>query len=105
MPEEKKEENQEVKPGVKPEIKQPEAPIAVPATAPAEVTPTAAPAAPAPEKKEAEEPKIEKPDNCAACNKSIKKILHYYRNGKFYCNKRCWKTTLKKDEVPPEPKA
>ena len=96
MPEEKKEGNQEVKPEVKPEIKQPEVPTAAPATAPA---------VPAPEKKEAEEPKIEKPDNCEACNKSIKKKLHYYRNGKFYCNKRCWKTTLKKDEVPPEPKA
>jgi len=95
MPEEKKEGNQEVKPEVKPEIKQPEVPTAAPATAPA---------VPAPEKKEAEEPKIEKPDNCAACNKSIKKKLHYYRNGKFYCNKRCWKTTLKKDEIPPEPK-
>ncbi|MCU0652108.1 MAG: hypothetical protein MUC39_04110 [Candidatus Omnitrophica bacterium] len=32
----------------------------------------------------------EKQTNCLACNKPIKKIRRYYRNGKFYCTKRCW---------------
>lgn len=42
-------------------------------------------------------PKRERPSNCAGCNKSIKKKRWYYRNGKYYCTKRCWKNTLKKD--------
>ena len=29
--------------------------------------------------------------NCAKCNKSIKRKMGYYRNGKYYCNKRCFK--------------
>jgi len=39
-----------------------------------------------------EQPKAaeEKQTNCLACNKPIKKIRRYYRNGKFYCTKRCW---------------
>jgi len=43
-----------------------------------------------------EEKKKEKPSNCAACNKSIKKRLYYYRNGKYFCTQRCFKTTVKK---------
>ena len=56
-----------------------------------------------------EEKKKEKPANCAACNKSIKKKRYYYRNGKHYCTKRCWKTTVKKESkegtgsIPAEP--
>jgi late competence protein required for DNA uptake (superfamily II DNA/RNA helicase) len=49
----------------------------------------------------------EKPANCASCNKSIKKKQWYYRNGKYYCSKRCWKTASKKEkkpEAPQEPK-
>ncbi len=46
--------------------------------------------------------KKEKPANCAACNKSIRKKRWYYRNGKYYCTKRCWKTTIKKEEKPKE---
>ena len=46
--------------------------------------------------------KKERPSNCAACNKSIKKKRWYYRNGKFYCTKRCWHTTLKKEETQKE---
>lgn len=42
--------------------------------------------------------KKERPANCAVCNKSIKKLRWYYRNGKYYCTQRCWKTTLKKTE-------
>lgn len=72
----------------------------------------AAPKTPAPkaEAKKAEEKKKEKPANCAVCNKSIKKKRYYYRDGKYYCTKRCWKTTVKKEnkaakELPPEPEA
>lgn len=50
------------------------------------------------------EPKREKPSNCAACNKSVKKKRWYYRNGKYYCTHRCWKSTLKKEAKPEEAK-
>ena len=29
--------------------------------------------------------------NCLNCNKPIRKLKRYYRNGKFYCNKKCWR--------------
>ena len=48
--------------------------------------------------------KIERPANCAACNKSIKKKW-YYRNGKYFCSKRCWKGTIKKDAKDSVPAA
>ncbi len=83
------------------EVKQEGAAPAPESAAPA----AAAPADPTQEKPAPEKPKIEKPANCAACNKSIKKKLFYYRNGKYYCNKRCWKTTLKKEEKPEDKKA
>jgi hypothetical protein len=73
-------------------------------SAPAE---TAAPqaAASAPEKpKQEEKPKKEKPANCADCNKSLRNKRWYYRNGKFFCTKRCWRTTAKKEEKPKEAK-
>lgn len=107
MQEEKKEQKQEDVKEVKPQQAAPAAPAAAPAAAQAaapEAAQAAAPAAQA-EKKDAEKARKEKPANCAACNKSIKKKLHYYREGKFYCNKRCWKTTLKKEEKPQEPKS
>jgi len=70
---------------------------------PAEIKPQEqAPQAKAPEKKEAEAAKKEKPANCAACNKSIKKKRHYYRDGKYFCTKRCWKATIKKEAKPEE---
>ncbi len=53
----------------------------------------------APEAK-APEPKKEKPANCASCNKSIKNKRWYYRNGKYYCSKRCWQTAAKKEKAP-----
>jgi len=45
-------------------------------------------------------PAAEKQTNCLNCNKPIKKTKLYYRNGKYYCNKRCWKqfTTKSKEE-------
>lgn len=53
----------------------------------------------APPKAEAEtKAKPEKKRNCAVCNKLMKKGRWYYRNGKYYCTKRCWKSTLKKEE-------
>ena len=36
-------------------------------------------------------PQAEKQTNCLACNKPIRKIKHYYRDGKFYCSKICWR--------------
>ena len=38
---------------------------------------------------------VEIQTNCPACNKPIKKLKRYYRNGKFYCNKRCWRKVQK----------
>ncbi|MBI4708158.1 MAG: hypothetical protein HY761_09605 [Candidatus Omnitrophica bacterium] len=37
-----------------------------------------------------------KTTNCANCNKSLKRVKWYYRNGKYYCNKKCWKAFQKK---------
>ena len=45
-----------------------------------------------------EKPQIqEKQTNCLSCNKPIKKRKKYYRNGKYYCSKKCYKKTLKKE--------
>lgn len=81
------------------EIAQPqETPKEAPAAQPANEPPaSAAQAAPAKEeKKEAPPVKQERPANCAGCKKSIKNKRWYYRNGKYYCGKRCWSTTTKK---------
>ena len=51
----------------------------------------------APVKEEA--PKEEKQTNCLACNKPIKKIRRYYRDGKFYCTKRCWVNFMAKSKA------
>ncbi len=40
--------------------------------------------------------KSEKPKNCAQCNKPIKRKNWYYRNGKYFCGKGCWKLSHKK---------
>ncbi len=49
--------------------------------------------------KEQPKPQEEKQTNCLACNKPIRKLKRYYRNGKFYCNKKCWrKATLKESD-------
>ena len=102
MSEENKETNLENKDTVKPaeaprtEAPKQEAPkVESPKPeAPREETPKAADAkadAPKPEEK-----KKEKPSNCAVCSKSIKKKRYYYRNGKYFCTQRCFKTTVKK---------
>ena len=36
--------------------------------------------------------------NCPACNKPIRRLKRYYRNGKFYCNKKCWRAFLTKSK-------
>lgn len=98
MTEEKKEEVQK-------QAEAPQAPV-VPtppsAEAAAPTTPAPGEQAPAPAAKEEKkaEVKREKPSNCAGCNKSIKKKRWYYRNGKFYCTHRCWKSALKKEAKP-----
>ncbi len=51
-----------------------------------------------PQAQQAKEPAQEKQANCLACNKPIKKLKRYYRNGKFYCNKKCWRKSLKPKE-------
>jgi hypothetical protein len=103
MTEEKKE---EIKPEAPASVeKSAEAPKAdAPAAAPAQETPQAAPAAAAPAaaKKEEAPVKAERPDNCAGCKKSIKKKRWYYRDGKYYCTKRCWSSANKKAEKPQE---
>ena len=38
--------------------------------------------------------------NCPSCKKLLKKAKKYYRNGKYFCNKNCWKKS-----VSPEPAA
>lgn len=78
------------------DVKQPETPVA---EAPA------AQAAPVKEEKaEAAAPAVkkEKPANCEGCKKSIKKKRWYYRNGKYYCTKRCWGATDKKAQKTQE---
>lgn len=53
----------------------------------AEATKTETPQAPAQPVKQT---------NCLACSKPIKKLKRYYRDGKFYCSKKCWRNFLKK---------
>ena len=40
--------------------------------------------------------KVEKPKNCSRCNKPIKRKTWYYRNGKYFCGKGCWKFSQQK---------
>ena len=36
--------------------------------------------------------------NCGSCGKPVKRIKRYYRNGKFYCDKNCYRKALKKEK-------
>lgn len=47
-------------------------------------------------KQQETKPAAEKQANCLNCNKPIKKLKKYYRDGKFYCSKKCWKEFKKK---------
>ena len=53
---------------------------------------------PAPPKKEVTQKKepviIERPANCMKCNKHLQRKTWYYRNGGYYCSKRCWKLAV-----------
>lgn len=111
MPDEKKEE-QAAKPAQEaPKVTEaPKAAAPQEVKAPAQETPAAAQETQAPaqtQAKPAEEKKAkaERPSNCAGCNKSIKKKRWYYRNGKFYCTKRCWQAALKKEKKAETPGA
>jgi hypothetical protein len=53
----------------------------------------------APEANPQAKPKAEKQTNCPSCNKQLKKLKIYYRNGKFYCSKRCWRKSLAPKEA------
>ena len=54
-------------------------------------TPEAAPAA-------AASAPVEKQTNCPNCNKPIKKLTRYYRDGIFYCARKCWRVTVEKSK-------
>jgi transposase-like protein len=45
---------------------------------------------------------VEKQTNCLSCGKPLKKLKKYYRNGKFYCTKKCWRTFLEKSKEKKE---
>lgn len=70
-------------------------------TKPKEASPVAAatpePVAPAVQEEE-------KQTNCLGCNKPIKKIKRYYRDGKFYCDKKCWRKFIKEQQENKEEK-
>lgn len=53
--------------------------------------------APEAEKKKAKTKK-EKKSNCPACNKIVKRLKRYYRDGKFYCGKKCWRAFINKSK-------
>jgi len=68
--------------------KEPEAQTAAPE---AQKAPEAAKSAEAkPAAKEEAKKKKERPTNCAVCNKAFKHKHWYYKNGKYFCTKRCW---------------
>lgn len=46
----------------------------------------------------------EKQTNCLGCNKPLRKIRRYYRDGKFYCTKKCWMKMRKPEENQEEKK-
>ena len=37
-----------------------------------------------------------RPSACASCAKRLSKKQWYYRNGQFYCKRRCWETAKDK---------
>lgn len=53
--------------------------------------------------KEAPKTGAEPIKNCAGCNKPMKKAKRYYRNGKYYCNQKCYKKTSKASVAEPAP--
>ena len=51
------------------------------------------------EKEAKAKPKAEKQTNCPSCNKLIKKLKRYYRNGKLYCSKKCYRAFISKSKA------
>ncbi len=49
-------------------------------------------------------PAAEKQTNCLSCTKLLKKLKQYYRDGKYYCTKKCWRSHIKKAAEPQEEK-
>ena len=47
--------------------------------------------------------KADKKANCVACNKVVKRLKRYYRDGKYYCSKKCWRAHINKSKSE-EPK-
>jgi len=43
--------------------------------------------------------------NCLTCNKQLKRIKRYYRDGKYFCNKNCYKAFIKKQSQEAKEKA
>jgi len=39
--------------------------------------------------------------NCSGCGKPMKRVQLYYRNGRYYCRKRCWLTGRAKASAAP----
>ena len=37
-----------------------------------------------------------RPATCASCGKRLNRKQWYYRNGKYFCKKRCWVTESEK---------
>lgn len=50
----------------------------------------------APAAAEAKEGIAERATNCASCNKRLFRKKQYYRNGGYFCNKRCFKAAAAK---------
>ncbi len=44
----------------------------------------------------------QKPTDCKACDKALKKHLWYYRNGEHFCNIKCFKKKTKEDKEKAE---
>ena len=45
-------------------------------------------------------PTAEALKNCFGCKKPMKRVQKYYRNGHYFCNKNCWKTSVTKTDEP-----
>lgn len=39
-----------------------------------------------------------RPSNCVNCNKKLSKKSWYYRNGNYFCNKKCYQKYVSKKE-------
>lgn len=50
----------------------------------------------APAAGEAKQGGTERATNCASCNKRLFRKKQYYRNGAYFCNKRCFKAASAK---------